>query len=112
MIKDVLSLFQLAVTCGNLIIMLYALSKFLKKPQNDLEDRVTVLEVKSREHDEALHLGNDRFREQKKADALIINSLVALIEFEVDYCMHHGDERISPRLDKAKTDLQEYLAER
>lgn len=112
MVTQIQPYFQLALNICNLIIILFGFYKFMGKPHSSLENRVTTLEVKMKEHEESLHQGNDRFKNQKKTDALIINSLVALIEFEVDYCMHHGDERISPRLDKAKNDLQSYLAEK
>lgn len=106
------SIAQTLLTFGNLCIMVYAFSKFLSKPHDSLEERVDLLEIKIKEHDEILNANVDKYKEQKKTDSLIINSLVALIEFEVDYCMHHGDEKISPRLDKAKNDLQNYLAEK
>lgn len=111
-IKDFLTILQTFTTFGTLCMMLYGLKLFLRKPQDSLVQRVTELEVKVKEHEDSLNSGNDRFREQKKTNALIINSLVALIEFEVDYCIHHGDEKISPRLDKTKIDLQSYLAEK
>lgn len=118
-VKDFLTILQTFTTFGTLCMMLYGLKLFLRKPQDSLVQRVTELEVKVKEHEDSLNSGNDRFREQndrfreqKKTNALIINSLVALIEFEVDYCIHHGDEKISPRLDKTKIDLQSYLAEK
>lgn len=111
-VQGLLPMFQLAVTCGNLIIMLYALSRFLKKPQDALEDRVTKLEVKQEEIEDSLKLGNDKFRELKNASTLIVTSIIALIEFEMDYCMHHGDEKISDDLKKAKDNLYSFLAEK
>lgn len=96
----------------NIIVIAYGFYRFMGKPHSDLEERVKTLEVKVKEHDNSLNQGKDNFREQKKTDALIITSLVALIEFETDYCMHHGDERISPRLEESKNNLQSYLAEK
>ena len=96
----------------NIVVIGYGFYRFMGKPHSDLEERVKVLEVKVKEHDDSLNQGKDNFREQKKTDALIITSLVALIEFETDYCMHHGDERISPRLEESKNNLQSYLAEK
>lgn len=95
---------------ANIIILAYAAYRFTRKPQDTLEQRVTALELKQREHDEALHHGNDKFRELKEASTLIITSLIALIEFEMDYCMHHGDENISDGLMEAKNELYHYLA--
>lgn len=109
-VQDVLPYCQLAVSVGTLIGLLYAFYKFTRRPQDSLEQRVSELEVKTKKHDEALHLGNDKFRELKEASTLIITSLIALIEFEMDYCMHHGDENISDGLMEAKSELYRYLA--
>lgn len=112
MIANVLTYFQLAATVGTLLAMLYTASKFLKRPQEDLEERVTKLEVKQEEIEDSLKLGNDKFRELKNASTLIVTSIIALIEFEMDYCMHHGDEKISDDLKKAKDNLYSFLAEK
>ena len=96
----------------NIIVIAYGFYKFLGKPHSDLEERVKALEVKYKEHDDSLKEGRDNFREQKKTNGLIINSIVALIEFEVDYCIHHGDENISPRLENVKNKLYEFLSEK
>ena len=97
---------------GNICIMAYAFTKFLAKPHDTLEKRVTNLEVRMDEVEDSLKLGNDRFTELKSANKLIVTSIVALIEFEVDYCTHHGDERISEDLKKAKDELYRFLAEK
>ena len=112
MITQIQPYFQVAVSFCNLIVLVYAFYKFSKKPHDSLEQRVTVLEVKSKEHDEALHHGNDKFRELKQASTLIVTSILALIEFEVDYCMHHGDEKISAKLEASKEKLYQFLAEK
>ena len=103
---------QLLLNVCNLLGLAYVFYKFTRKPQDSLEERVTVLEVKCKEHDDALHQGNDKFRELKQASTLIVTSVLALIEFEVDYCMHHGDEKISESLNDAKNDLYKFLAEK
>ena len=112
MIQNILPYFQLAATCGTLIAMIYALFKFTKKPQEALEDRITKLEVKQEEIEDSLKHGNDKFRDLKKAITLIITSIVALIEFEADYCSHHDNEKISDDLKKAKDNLYSFLAEK
>ena len=95
---------------ANIIILAYAAYRFTRKPQDTLEQRVTALEVRQKEHEDALHQGNDRFREFKEGSTLIITSLIALIEFEMDYCVHHGGETISEGLMEAKNELYHYLA--
>lgn len=106
-----LTILQLILAAGNLVIMIYALSKFLAKPHDSLSQRVTVLEVKVNEHDLALKKGNDRFKEQDSANEVLLTSLLALIEFEIQYLLTE-DKPISRDLEKAKDKLHAYLAKR
>lgn len=100
---------QIALALGNLAIMIYALSKFIAKPHDSLTERVTVLEVKMKEAESALRHGNDRFREQDATNEVLIHSVLALIEFEIQYCL--TEHKVpSKELEKAKEDLHNYLA--
>jgi hypothetical protein len=65
-----------------------------------------------KEHDNSLNNSHEKLRDEKKTDSLIINSLIALIEFETDYCLKHGGEIISPGLLDAKKKLYEFLSEK
>jgi hypothetical protein len=111
-VQTVLPYFQLMVSCGTFLGMLFALKKFIDKPHDDLEHRVSMLEAKVKEHDNSLNNSHEKLRDEKRTDSLIINSLIALIEFETDYCLKHGDETISPGLLEAKKKLYEFLAEK
>lgn len=102
---------QLLLALGNLSIMIYALSKFLSKPHDTLIDRVTKIEVKLEELDQSLKQGNDRFREQHTTNEVLINSLLALIEFEMQYCIEEK-KPVSKGLEKAKEDLHSFLSKR
>ena len=112
-IKDGLGIFlQLA----NIVIIGYALFKFLNRPHNTLEEkhealskRVDAHDLKFEEIDKSLHLGNDKFREQDDTNEVLIRSVFALIEFEVHYC-ETEQKPISKNLEKAKDDLHDYLA--
>lgn len=107
--QTVLTIFQLCLAVGNLAIMVYALSKFIAKPHEDLTARVTKLEIRVDEVEDSLKQGNDKFREQKQTNEVIIHSLLALIEFEMQYCIIEH-KTMSPGLEKAKEDLHEFLA--
>jgi len=111
-VQDILPYFQLIVSCGTFLGMLYALKKFIDKPHDDLEKRVSMLEVKMKDHENSLNNSHEKLRNEKRTDSLIINSLIALIEFETDYCLKHGGENISPGLIEAKKKLYEFLAEK
>ena len=105
------SIAQTLLTFGNLCIMAYAFSKFLSKPHDTLEQRVHNLEVKLDEVLDSLKQGNDRFREQTTTNEVIINSVLALIEFEMQYCLTEHKE-MSSGLKEAKSDLNKFLSRR
>lgn len=110
-VQTLVTILQLFLTFGNVIIMLYAFSKFLSKPHDTLEARVTVLEAKQRDTEASLLQGNDRFKEQNNTNEVLLTSLLALIEFEIQYCLTE-DKPISNDLERAKTELHSFLAKK
>ena len=110
-VSEFLPILQTLLAIGNLAIMLYALSKFLTKPHDTLEQRVIALEVKVKDHDQALHQGNDRFRDQDTTNETLINSTLALIEFEMQYCLTEK-KPMSDGLKDASDKLHKFLAKR
>lgn len=109
MIKDILTALQLVLTGGNIIILIYALIKFLSKPHNTLESRIVALEVKQTEIISQLQSGNDRFKKQDDTNEVFINCMLAFIDFELSYCSH-TDYKYTEDLDKAKDTLRKHLA--
>lgn len=107
--NNLLQWVQLAVGVGTLATMLFAFYTFVRKPHDTLESRVKTLEVKTKEIEDSLHLGNDKFREQDETNEVLIRSVFALLEFEVHYC-ETEQKPISKNLEKAKDDLHDYLA--
>ena len=102
---------QFLLTFGNVCIMMYAFRIFLKRPQKSLEERVAVLEAKVKEHDQSLNKGNEKFAQHERAIEVMIHSIMALIEFEVQYCITEM-KPMSEELKNAKEDLHSYLARR
>lgn len=90
-------------------IMLYAFKKFLSKPKNDLLERLTAVEIRVKDIEMSLHQGNDNFRMQKQTNEVLIHSTMALIEFEIQYCLTEK-KQLSPELQRAKDDLQSFLS--
>lgn len=111
MITGLLPYLQTLLALGNLCIMLWMLKTFLYKPHDTLETRVNTLEVKVRDHDEALKRGNDKFREHDEAVEVLLTSLFALVEFEIAYISAEG-KPISKDLEKSKNKLHDYLTQR
>ena len=109
MIKEILPIFQLAVSICTLMGMFYAFKKFLQKPHDTLEERIIALELKQKETDQKLLEGNDRFRKQDDTNEVFINCMLAFIDFELSYCSH-TDYKYTEDLDKAKDTLRKHLA--
>lgn len=105
----ILKIAQLVLTLFNIIIILYGFYIFLTKPRTTLEKRVQALEVKLAEAEKSLLQGNDRFRSQDEALEVLIRSTLALIEFEVQYCLTEN-KQISDDLKKVKEDLHIFLS--
>ena len=109
MIKEILPVFQLAVSICTLLGMFYAFKKFIEKPHDTLEERICTLELKQKETDQKLLMGNDRFRKQDDTNEVFINCMLAFIDFELSYCSH-TDYKYTEDLDKAKDTLRKHLA--
>ena len=108
-VSTVLPILQMILAFGNICVLAYALMKFLNKPHDTLETRVATLELEVKETKQSLHQGNDRFREQESTNEVLIHSVLALIEFEIQYCLtEHKD--MSKDLERARDDLHSYLA--
>lgn len=108
---ELLPFLQLILAAGNICIMLYALFKFMRKPHDSLESKVNMLEHDVAEMKDRLLRGNDRFREQEETNQVLIHSVLALIEFEMQYCLMEHKE-MSKDLQMAKESLHSYLAKR
>lgn len=117
-VESTLMILQLCLALGNLGIMLFALSKFIKRPHDKLIDRIVALEVQVDELKDSLKQGNDRFREHAKrfekqldTNEVLIRSVLALIEFEMQYCIEEK-KTLSKGLENAKSDLEKFLSRR
>ena len=106
-----LPIMQLLLSIGNLCVLGYALLKFLNKPHNTLEARLLTVETELAAIKVSLVQGNNRFRNQDEINKVLIHSLLALIEFEIQYCLtEHKD--LSSSLEQAKNDLHNFLSNR
>ena len=101
---------------ANVVVLGYALYKFLNKPHSTLETkheelvkRVNAHDVEIREIKEILRQRNDRDKEQENTNEILLRCTFALLEFEVHYC-ETEQKPISKNLEKAKDDLHDYLA--
>ena len=100
---------SLFLNFASMCTICYAFYKFINKPKEEVVDRVTKLEVKVEEHEDALKHGNDRFRDQANTNEMIFSVLLAFVDFEIAYCHHTGYEHDSDLL-RAKNKLETYLS--
>ena len=103
--------FQLLVAICTFIGMMYAFKVFLSKPKDSLEAKVAILENAVEDLKKSLHQGNDKFRKQDDTNEIILHSILALIDFEIQYCLTEK-VAMSEDLKNAKEDLQRFLSKR
>lgn len=107
---------QFILTLCNLAIMAAIFKNFLNKPRNEtkeqlkaMEERIIALEVGQKDMKQSLYLGNDKFRDQKEINEIILNSIIALIEFNIESCILQ-QQNPSEELKKAKANLNAFFA--
>lgn len=117
-IKWLVDLIQMLMTLATFGSMIYIFKKFLDKPHDTLENRVTTVEVQVKEIKDSLKQGNDRFREihnkfddQEEVNHVIFKIFLSFVNFEITYCYNSGYTDNKDLLD-AKTSLEKYLSEK
>ena len=108
----VVGLLGAILTVLNIIDKSNALKVMKETPFKTLSDKVVEEhEVRIGKIESSLFLGNDRFREQEATNEVLLRSILALVEFEIQYCITEG-KPISKDLEKAKDDLHGFLSKR
>ena len=113
-----LLILQLFLAFANSCIMICVFIKFLGKPRATLESRLAAAELEIKEIKQSLLQGNDRFRdheskfeEQDEINSVLLSCMMALIEFEMQYCIQEHME-MSEGLRQAKADLNDLLSKK
>ena len=107
------TLVSLSVSIGNLIILLYTLTKFLSKPSRDkneaqdgriklLEKRADNLENRADKVDDKLNNGNIHFKAIDEGNSVTQAALIAIMD-----ALLTGDNK--EELQKARNELNSYL---
>lgn len=102
MIKDLLPVLQVILTTCNIIVLVYAGFRFIKRPHDTIEERITELEQLTQSH-------NSRLKKQEDSSEVFINCMLAFIDFELAYC-NHNDYKYTEDLNVAKETLRKHLA--
>lgn len=103
---------QMFLNIGSIVVMLYALKRFLGSPHDDLLSRVVTLEGKMNEVEKSLNVNWDNHREQKETNEAIQNSVLAIVDFELTFCSHAGYDIDTTDLEEAKKILRKHLAKK
>lgn len=109
MVTVILPYLQLILAVFNICVLGFAFYKFMNKPRTNLEERVNVCELKIKEIEQSLYQGNDRFRDQETTNEVMQSCMLALIDFELSYCIHTSYEDTEDLM-KAKDKLRGHLA--
>lgn len=109
-IFDLQPYMSLFLDLAAIIAVLYGARKYLKSPHNDLERRVTTLEVKQADMERSLKDGNDNFRHQREVNEDIQTCILALVDFELSYCSSTSYKGDTVDLQEAKKILRQRRA--
>ena len=99
------------LTILNIIDKYIGLKDKSDTPFKSLSSKVEEHDIRIGKIESSLFLGNDRFREQEATNEVLLRSILALVEFEIQYCITEG-KPISKDLEKAKDDLHGFLSKR
>ena len=103
---------------ANVVVLGYALYRFLNKPHDTLETkheelkkRVDGHDLKFKEIETSLQRNDHKFDKQQDLNEVFIKCMLAFIDFEMAYCSA-TDYKDTEDLKSAKATLRQYLAER
>ena len=110
-LSAVLMILQILLALFNLGMLIFAFTKFISNPRVNLEARVKALELEVESIKKEMLQKEQRSKLQDDALEVILRSSIALIEFEIQYCLVE-DKQPTEELKKAKADLNEFLSKR
>ena len=103
--------FKVILQLGQIVALFYAGYKFTRKPHDTLESRVKALEEQNKDLQIEILKKDERIKELEELCGVIIRSVIALIEFEMQYCLTEN-KPVSKGLEKAKESLDDYFAKK
>lgn len=107
---------QILLQLAAIVVYIYTLYRFTRKPHDTLEEKHTALEKRVDEHDvkikeikNSLKQGNDRFRDHEDTNEVMQICMLAIIDFELSFCAQTNYANTED-LKKAKELLRKHLA--
>lgn len=107
-IQNFATIMQLLVSIGTLTGMIVALKKVLSAPSISKDKRLIELEIKIKDIEESLKQGNDKFRELYETTEISQSCILALIDFEIQYCISEKVQ-ITDELKESRKKLHEFV---
>lgn len=107
----IIAILQVITMTISLIVMAWGFKKFLSSPRRELELRVVELEAEVKDLKRERDMNETKFKRIDDVLEVILRSTIALIEFEVQYCLTENKEP-TQALEKAREGLNEYLSKR
>lgn len=104
-VKTAGAIFGVLIQCGTLITLVYALARFLGRPNASQNQRLDALEIHVKEIDERLDKGDKHFVTVDDGSKVMQKALLALIDHAIDN--NHVEKLV-----EAKDDLQAYLIDK
>ena len=107
----IIAILQVITMSISLGVMFWGFRKFLSSPRRELELRVTELEAEVKDLKREREINEIRFKKIDDVLEIILRSTIALIDFEIQYCLTENKEP-TQALEKAREGLNEYLSKR
>ena len=80
--QTILPMMQMILAFANICIIAYGFMRFLARPHNSLEERVSKLEKRLEDIEDSLTKDEEKLTKQIETNEVLQRSLLALIEFE------------------------------
>lgn len=93
---------SIVIQCATIVTLIYALVKFVGKPNATQNDRITALEKWREDVDKRIANGDKHFASIDEGNRVTQEAILALIDHAID--SNHSDKLI-----EAKDKLQKYL---
>lgn len=107
---------KIVLQLANVVVLAYALYRFLNRPHDTLADEVKKLKeeiarlnVTIENMQRSLDSSHEKHREQDRTNKVFKRVFILLANFEVAYCQETGYVHTED-LKEAKRELEEYLA--
>ena len=105
---SIAEILQIVLITLNILVYIFGFYKFIRKPADNIRDRVVALEVQQTEMKKYQEKSDEKFKDQSETNEVLLHSVFALIGFEMQYCLIEG-KQVSKELSDAADALHKYM---